>query len=247
LSTIDTMPLENKTYLVTGVKSGLGKFLYENLPGALGLSRDNKYEILQEATNTENLVILHAAFNSKRNIEDYSGYIEDNIFLTEDLLHLSSDKFVYFSSVDVYGPFTSYSFMKKCAEDFVKKRASSALILRLSAILGPTARQNSLIRLMEEKELTLHSESIFNYVLQNDILDAITNDEVLARVGTYNFTASENVKLQEIAEHYNKNVKFGHYTYETTINDLVEVENLYPYPERTSRDVVELFLRKYYE
>ena len=245
--TIDTMPLENKTYLITGVNSGLGKFLYESIPEALGLSRDNKHEILEEASNAENVVILHAAFNSKRNIEDYSQYIEDNIFLTEDLLHLGSGKFVYFSSVDVYGSFTPYSFMKKCVEDFVKKRLPTALVLRLPAILGPTIRKNSLIRLMEEKELTLHQESIFNYVLQSDILEAVTNDEILSRTGTYNFVASENVRLLDLAERYNKNVRFGHYTYETGLNDHKEIENLYPYPERTSRDVVELFLRNYYE
>lgn len=244
---IDTMPSENKTYLITGVNSGLGKFLYENLPGALGLSRDNKYEILEQAASTENVTVLHAAFNSKRDIEDYSQYIEDNIFLTEDLLHLGCTKFVYFSSVDVYGSFTSYSFMKRCAEDFVKKHNPDALILRLPVILGPTIRKNSLIRLMEDKELTLHQESNFNYVLQNDILEAVTNDEVLARTGAYNFVASESVRLLDLAEDYNKNVRFGHYTYETNLNDLTEVENLYHYPERTSRDVVELFLRNYYE
>tara|TARA_R100001082_G_scaffold110317_2_gene89942 strand:+ start:1074 stop:1799 length:726 start_codon:yes stop_codon:yes gene_type:complete len=241
------MPSENKTYLITGVGSGLGKFLYENLPGALGLSRDNKYEILDAAEKAENLVVLHAAFNTKRDVTDYSQYIEDNIFLTEDLLYLYSVKFVYFSSIDVYGSFTPYSFMKRCAEDFITKRQADALILRLPAILGPTMRKNSLIRLMEEKELTLHSESIFNYVLQNDILEAVTNDELLARSGTYNFVASEGVRLLDLAEHYNKNVRFGHYTYETSLNDLIEVENLYPYPERTSSDVVELFLRNYYE
>ena len=241
------MPSENKTYLITGVGSGLGKFLYENLPGALGLSRDNKYEILDAAEKAENLVVLHAAFNTKRDVTDYSQYIEDNIFLTEDLLYLYSVKFVYFSSIDVYGSFTPYSFMKRCAEDFITKREADALILRLPAILGPTMRKNSLIRLMEEKELTLHSESIFNYVLQNDILEAVTHDELLARTGTYNFVASEGVRLQDLAEHYNKNVRFGNYTYETSLNNLIEVENLYPYPERTSRDVVELFLRNYYE
>ena len=28
-------------FLVTGVNSGLGKYLYENLPNSLGLNRDN--------------------------------------------------------------------------------------------------------------------------------------------------------------------------------------------------------------
>lgn len=247
MSTIDTMPLENKIYLVTGVKSGLGKYLYENLPGALGLCRQNKDEVLAQAAETPGLVILHAAFNSKRAIDDYSQFVEDNIFLTEELLSLSCSKFVYFSTVDVYGSFNSYSFMKKCAEDLVKKAHPESLILRLPAILGPTIRKNSLIRLMEGETITLHPESIFNYVLQNDILEAVTDEKSLEHAGVYNFVAASSVSLRELAQHYKKDVRFGTYRYTTSLIDAPLVENLYPYPDRTSLEVVELFLRNYYE
>jgi len=137
--------------------------------------------------------------------------------------------------------------MKKCAEDLVKKTHPESLILRLPAILGPTIRKNSLIRLMKEEDMTLHIESIFNYVLQNDILEAVTDEKTLEHAGVYNFVAAANVSLLELAQRYKKDARFGAYRYETSLTDSPSVGNLYPYPDRTSLEVVELFLRNYYE
>ena len=78
-------------FLVTGVNSGLGKYLYENLPNSLGLNRDNFNLIKNEEYDT----IIHCAFNKENIITDYEKYLDDNIFLTQRLKKLNYKKFVY--------------------------------------------------------------------------------------------------------------------------------------------------------
>tara|TARA_R110000824_G_scaffold12890_5_gene56213 strand:+ start:1074 stop:1796 length:723 start_codon:yes stop_codon:yes gene_type:complete len=237
----------NKTYLVTGVSSGLGQYLYENIPAALGLHRDNQEEIFEQARQASNLVILHSAFNPRRNISDYSLYVEDNLFLTKELLDLPHQKFVYFSSVDIYGPFNPYSFMKRCAEDMIKKSASDFLILRLSIILGPTIRKNSLTRLIEQEKLSLHPGSVFNYILQSDILEAVMDEKIINQNGIYNFVTSENIGLAQLAVRYDKEPFYGEFKYLTYLESCKEITNLYPYEQRTSLDVADLFVKSYYK
>ena len=199
------MRFENKTYLITGAASGLGKYLHENIPNSLGLTRTNKKEMFQEAESSENLVILHSAFNRDKDIDDYYKYLEDNISLTEELLSLPHIEFVYFSSIDVYGDFTPYSFTKMMAESVVCERADKYLVLRLSALLGNTARKNSLLRILEgNANLTLSPKSSFNYVLQSDILELLNQGTADIDNGIYNFISSTNITLEEVARHYGK-------------------------------------------
>ena len=229
----------NPTFLVTGVNSGLGKFLHKNLPDSIGLTRENSKQVLSQ--DHDNLVILHSAFNSKRDIPDYSQYVEDNYIFTQKLMTLKYEKFIYFSTIDVYAEtFNPYSFMKRCIEDYIQRVDAQATILRLSAMLGPDTRRNSLVRLIDGEDLTLQKNSDFNYILQSDILDAL--DTVRNCNGVFNFIAQGNVTLGEIAEQYNKSVNFGNYKYSSNLGSREGLVNLYPHKDRTSMDVVRLFL-----
>jgi len=239
------MLFENKTFLVTGIASGLGKYLYENIPNSLGLTRGNKKEIFEEARTRKNLVILHSAFNRERDIEDYYKYLEDNITLTEELLTLPHIKFIYFSSVDIYKDFTPYSFTKMMAESVVCEKAKGYLVLRLSALLGNTTRKNSLLKILEGNAvLTLSCESFFNYILQSDILDLLKQGTAQDKSGVYDFVSSTNVTLGEVARHYDKQVSFGEFRYETITGDTCGISNLNPKGHRTSLETIEEFLNE---
>ena len=86
--------------LITGTTSGLGKYLYENIPNSISLNRkdtfiDNNFD-----------VIIHNAFSpqgaNKNDIKDYYKYINDNILLTKKLVDIKPKKFIFISTGDVY-------------------------------------------------------------------------------------------------------------------------------------------------
>ena len=90
-----------KKMLITGVTSGMGKYLHEHLGGE-GLTRKNAEKIFSEHKRFD--AIIHCAYNSKRevNSENLYSYVCDNIALTEKLLDLPHKMFIFFSTVDVY-------------------------------------------------------------------------------------------------------------------------------------------------
>ena len=53
-------------FVITGINSGLGKYLYQNLPSSIGINRNNKKYLKSQIPS--NATILHCAFNSKRDI-----------------------------------------------------------------------------------------------------------------------------------------------------------------------------------
>ena len=84
-------------YLISGIKGGLGKYLYDNLPNSIGFGRDEFNLIKNKDFDT----IIHCAFNSRKNVNDYYEIVRDNIFLTKDLCKVPHNKFVFISSIDV--------------------------------------------------------------------------------------------------------------------------------------------------
>ena len=84
----------NKT-LVTGIDSGLGKYVYENTEGAFGMNRSNAEKVIQDHRDDFFEMIVHCAFNSSNDVSDYASYLEDNIFLTAKLADIKCRKFVY--------------------------------------------------------------------------------------------------------------------------------------------------------
>jgi len=157
-----------KKYLRSGNKSGLGKYLYDNLPKSLGFGRKDFNLVKREDFDT----IIHCAFNKENNPLNYYQYLEDNIFLTQELLNLKPKKFIYISTVDVYNPSpTMYGLFKKFAESIVEKD-KNALILRCSMMLGPTMKPNHITKLKNNiEQIGLSDESTFNYILMDDILN----------------------------------------------------------------------------
>ena len=86
-------------YIVTGISSGLGKYLYENIPNSIGIDRNNYHSVIDKIKPKDK--IIHCAFNKTNDVKDYYGYLEDNIFLTQRLSELGN-KLTYISSIDVY-------------------------------------------------------------------------------------------------------------------------------------------------
>jgi len=199
--------------LVTGIGSGLGKYLYENLPNTLGLSRDNFNLIKDEDID----FVIHCAFNKENVITDYKKYLDDNIFLTQRLKSLYYNKFVYISTVDVYqeNP-TMYAHFKRFSETLLGK---NDLILRCPMMLGPTMKPNHATKLKNNIEsIGLSGDSQFNYILMSDLLEFFASGDYKEYKGVVDFVSNDLVKLEDVKNYFNSTTKLGEYAYQNNLD-----------------------------
>lgn len=180
--------------LVTGIKSGLGKFLQENIGGA-GISRDT--------------IIVHCAHKAVTTPDE----ARNNLKLTHDLINIPHRKFIYISSVDVGRKDSANGRNKLDCEALVEERGFGTLIIRLPLILGKYQRPNCVSRIMNgEKIVTLSGESKFRYIYDVEILNYIKDAIAKDSIGIYTI-GSDEIRLKDIAKIYNPKVKFGTYVY----------------------------------
>jgi nucleoside-diphosphate-sugar epimerase len=229
-------------YLVTGIKSGLGKYLYENLPDTHGLDRGGFNLIKDEEYDT----IIHCAFNKAQtltDIGDHYGYLEDNILLTQDLLKLKYRKFIYISTIDVYPPTPNvYGLFKIFAESIIKQKPGT-IILRCSMILGENTKPNHITKLKDGIDrLTLSSQSKFNYILNSDILKFIESYSLRCPEGIIDFVANKPAKLGEVASMISPNTKLLSYTYNANYKWFNPIYDTYEEFNKSSIDNLNQYL-----
>lgn len=181
---------------ITGIKSGLGKYLHEHIGGD-GLHRET--------------VIIHAAH--KYISEKLDSNWGSNIGLTFGLTQLPHKKFIFISSIDVDRD-TENGKNKQASEEVVKKFAKNYLIIRPSLILGKYQRPNTVSRIKsgERFKTTLSGESEFYYVYNEEILEFIKTAIEQDLTGTLTMGLNDKVKLKELAKE--GQVEFGAYLYE---------------------------------
>lgn len=232
-------------FLITGVGSGLGRYLHERFSG-VGLTRDNFAEIPQEYE-----VIIHCAFNSAQNYktEDLERVILEDISLASNLVKRSHRLFIFISSIDVHRCQNAYAMTKKIVEYLIKKNAKSYLILRPSALLGKYSRSNSLIKMIQgDCSLTLSKDSVFNYVLHQDIGDFIQFAIQNKIEGIYDLAATESIVLGKVAAIVEevkgwRNIQYGSYQYLCSDIDVSEIIKVGGFPLKTSEQVIREFLK----
>ena len=238
-------------FLITGVSSGLGKYLHDNF-GGISFDRKNKEEV------DEAEVIIHCAFNRNRDIttQNLYQYLFDNIFLTKKLAKIPHKKFIFISSVDVYPKNDQkhfenevinvnqvsgiYEITKLFSESLIQTLCPNLLILRCAALLGKDSKENSLIKIIREDNptLTVSADSIFNFILHTDVLEfikkAIEND----LQGIYNLASSKNITLKQVADLVKKKVTFGDYVYNVGNIDNSKTRSVTPAFKKTSEEII---------
>jgi len=199
-------------FLITGIGSGLGKYLFNNLPNSLGLNRNNFNLVKDEDYDT----IIHCAFNKENIITDYKKYLDDNIFLTQRLKKLNYKDFIYISTVDVYQENPSmYATFKKFSEALLDK---NDLILRCPMMLGNTMKPNHATKLKENIEsLGLSGESKFNYILMDDLVEYFNSGDYKKHKGVIDFVSNGLVKLEDVKQYFNATTTLGEYVYENNL------------------------------
>lgn len=247
-------------FLITGVAKGLGRYLFERY-GGLGLTRQNASPILARAGEGVE-TIIHCAFNSAKSVgvDDVVDYMADNVTLTERLLEVPHRRFVFLSSVDVYGKagalktegtpivveagLDPYSFTKLVGEALVRQRGRQHLIIRPTQLLGPYRRRNALMRILDEPQrpLYLSDDSVLNFILYDDVrglIDAAVRGDLS---GIVNVASSTNVTLREIATAYGKTVAWGTYRYDIGNISNERARLIVPALGRTSLEAVQAFV-----
>ena len=249
-------------FLITGYKSGLGKYLYNNL-GSIGFDRtiSSKFESVSSKGVD---VIIHCAFNSVRevNSKNLYPYLSDNVFLTKKLAKIPHKKFIYISSIDVYPKDNKkhsedevidinrvsdiYAITKLMSEGIVQNFCQNFLILRCSSLLGRDMRKNSLIKIIKEKNptVTLSSKSVLNFILHKNVLEFIKIAFKKDLNGIYNLASSRNITPPQIAELLGKKISFGNYLYNVGDIDNNKIISISQAFKKTSKRVVLEFLKQ---
>jgi nucleoside-diphosphate-sugar epimerase len=247
--------------LTTGVLSGIGKYIHENL-GGIGITRSTSAEELEKTKRDGMDVIIHCAFNSQKDVTSdlLYQYFKDNVFFTNELVSVPHKKFIFFSTVDLYPKSSGthaedelihintikgiYAITKLISESIVREKGHNFLILRPTTLLGKYSRRNTLIKIIEgEKEpLFLSGNSRFNYVLHSDILDFITFSIRNDIRGIFNVASTDNILLSEVANLLKKKVLFGTYLYDVGNISNNKVTALFPAFKKTSREILHQFI-----
>jgi len=220
----------NLKILVTGASSGIGRYLCERLNG-IPFTRENK---VIPSKNID--VVIHCANNRNKfpQTSEYYNYINDNFLLTQKLLNIECEIFIFFSTCEVY-PFINrkewfesvqipisyhsnvYPYFKLASEALIQNSGKKYLIFRPSAFLGNYAEPNTIIKIAKRVKFStnLSPESDFNCItydmVYNFLIKALNNN----LFGIYNLVASDNIRLGDLAKKFSSKVKFGSFNYRT--------------------------------
>lgn len=227
-------------FLITGCDSGLGKFLIQNIPNSIGLDRDN-YNLIKDDVYD---IIVHCAFNKENEITDYKKYLDDNIFLTKKIKDIKHQKFIYISSVDVYQENqTMYSLFKKFSESMMNQ---IDLVLRCPTLIGPTMKKNHIEKIKNNEEITLSKDSIFNYILMDDLLEFITKYDVKNFSGVIDFVPNDSIKIIEVSNYFQTEPKFGDYHYTSDYNFDKPIYKILNHFDKSSKTNLEKYYGEFF-
>lgn len=260
----EVVSIETMKILVTGTGGGLGR----HLAHAFNAIEVNRTTPLTDtvANLTKPLdAIIHCAANNAPDVQmsELYGYLQDNVFLTEQLVRIPHHVFIQISTVAIYPPVDTvhtedsllstetashaYSMTKMMSEAIVREQCEKHLILRPTAMLGTHSRPNSAIRILtkENCRLSLSGKSAFNYILHDDVTTFIQTclDEDIT--GTFNLASEGRMTLEDIAAQYLRRAEFGTFLYQIGTIDNTKAKAILPAFGRKSEETLQIFAKHY--
>lgn len=242
--------------LVTGTDSGLGRALLDRFGTTALTRREDPLALQQEAPFD---AVVHCAFDHSP--DDDATKIKANLALFDAVHAIPCRCFIYISSIDVYpkggvprhesetvSPMPDddpYRTIKIACEARLRSNAGQHLILRPTALLGRSARPNSLIRMMRDPQcsLSLSPASRFNYVLHEHIGHFILSALREGLNGIFNIATTGNLRLDEVAEILAARPEYGKFLYDVGDIDNRKAQSVLPELGQSSRDTVEAFMK----
>lgn len=237
--------------LVTGTDSGFGAYLKRELKPDFCVTRDNFVPNVSHEFD----MIIHCAADPRHTFptKQLEAYWYSNFGLLVDLMQLRSKYFVFISSADVTpyaekigADIAPYAFMKLVQETTVRsmRHFQPSLILRPTALVGPTMRANTTYDIVTGKAraFSLARSSRMNYVHYADLLALILECERLSVNDTLNVASTESVRLERLARNYDYD--FGSHLYVAPVMDCEKAYKLVPSLRKTSIEVIDQFRRE---
>ena len=251
------MTLESLKILTTGSRRGFGNFIAKEL-NTYSFDRNSKLNELDKNFD----VIIHCASNPSKNIlsNNFYKFSYDNFFLTTELLKLNFKHFIFISSIGIYpqsnGIYNEkskfvvktrnfYEFFKIMNENYIQQSSKKFTTLRVAGLLHKSSRENSIQKIISNKNKTisLSSRSTLNYILYEDLLNFIKIVIRKKKLGTFNITASENIKLIDLKNYLKSdNIKFGDYDYITPKIDNTKARKEYDNLKLTTYQNIKKYL-----
>ena len=232
--------------LITGTKSGLGKWLSKQFSDCDKFVRGSYVKDFPYKKNwapdgsgyaSEPYdLIIHCAGCIQHSNWDNVGLdlFEDNVFLTRDLTKIPHVKFVFISSIDEAKD-TPYGVTKRLSEIIVTQLCDNYLILRPSALLGKEMKKNTFQKIVNGEDIALTKNTVMNYILYEDILDAINSNQKGVKV----LRSNDNITIGEVVDIFEKKLEFGeiHYEVEYVKSDIDT--------NKTSKENIKIYKEKY--
>ena len=231
--------------LITGTNSGLGKWLSKQFKNCDEFIRGSnisdfiKKEMAPDGsgyTIPKYDLIIHCAGCVQHSNWDNVGLdlFEDNVFLTRDLTRIPHEKFVFISSIDEAKD-TPYGVTKRLSEIIVKQLCDNYLILRPSALLGKEMKKNSFQKIVNGEDIALTKNTVMNYILYEDVLNAIASNYR----GTKVLRSSSDITIEEVVNIFEKKLEYGdiHYEVEYIKSDINT--------NKTSEDNIRIYKENY--
>jgi nucleoside-diphosphate-sugar epimerase len=249
--------------LVSGTSSGLGQALRRAFEAEPVVRATFDVDFPRFAQATYDLVV-HCAADARKTFPaaELPAYRWSNVTLTERLLDVPHRLFVYISSQAVYPAggrawredddlqvseaLSIYGVFKLLAEAAVRARASRALVLRMSALVGPEGRPNNIMRILrrEPGRLFLSGACPYNLVAYSQVARFIAESSATGRTGIYNIGARDDRTLDAIARHVGANVTFGDHLYTAPTADLAKLQASTRVFDLTTLEVADLVARE---
>lgn len=185
--------------LVTGITSGLGKFLHRHY-------KCDGWQRAQPMPNKYYDVIIHCAHD----IEEPSS----NMDMMQRLFTVPCGRFIYISSIDVHkvGSLDNrlYGQSKLRCEQFVRSSYDDYLIIRPGVMLGKDSRKNTIIKLVKDEKLSVTPDSTFGILRHESLLPFIES----GANGTVTVSGGS-LSVKEIAEELGFAPEYGVFPYMT--------------------------------